>query len=117
MGPITPGEQRRSVIYTAQVLEKKFLLAQLTGDHEGMVEAAEDYHKLLGSYPSQGSGDPMPGRGSMERHRQTLLETREEILRNAPNLARIVRHLGPLDLHRVRQHVPPPPRARTRTRR
>lgn len=117
MGPITPGEHRRSVIYTARVLEGKFLLAQRIGDHEGMVKAAEDYHKLLNSSLSKGSGDPMPGRGSMEQHREKLRETREEILRNAPNLARIVRHLGPLDLHRVRQHVPPSPRARTRTRR
>lgn len=94
MREATEGDVRRSAIYTARVLEEKFLLAERTGDQEGMVKAAEDYHKLLGSYPPQGSGDPMPGRGTMQRQRERELEARESIMRQAPNLASIVNTLA-----------------------
>jgi hypothetical protein len=118
---IDPGERQRSVNYTARQLEQDYVLAQKTGDLEGMVKAAEAYYRLLGDVPPHGPGAPMQGRGSMELDRNRWLEAREDLLRQAPNLARIVRQLGPLDQHRLRQHLRPtviqrsqPQRARRR---
>lgn len=105
MREIRPGEVRQSVIYTAQVLEQKFLIAERSGDVEGMTKAVKEYYDLLNRYPPKGPGDPMPGRGSMERHREQLREIRENLLRQAPNLASIVRHLGPWELARVRGRI------------
>jgi hypothetical protein len=118
---IGPGERQQSIDYTARRLEQDYVLAEKTGDLEGMVKAAEAYYRLLGDALPYGPGAPMKGRGSMERDRNRWLEAREDLLRQAPNLARIVRQLGPLDQHRLRQHLRPtviqrsqPQRARRR---
>jgi hypothetical protein len=95
MRKITPGEIKRSVIFTAQILEQKFLIAERSGDAKGMTKAAEEYYELLNRYPPQGPGEPMPGRVDLEKRREQLRETRENLLRQAPTLASIVRNLGP----------------------
>ena len=102
-----PGERERSARYTAGVLEQRFLLAERTGDVEGMAKAAEEYYQLLGGFLRPDV--PPPGRARMEADRNRWLEAREDLLRQAPTLARIVRHLGPLaerDLRgQLRSHV------------
>lgn len=103
-----PEEIKRSVIYSAQVLEELFLKAERSGDLKGMTDAAERYHELL-NRPLPKAPEPMPGRGSMEKQRRELADLRAEILGGAPNLANIVRTVGPLDLARmqpkIREHV------------
>jgi hypothetical protein len=100
-----PGDKERGAIYGAQLLEERFRKAERSGDVKGMAEAAEAYYRLLGQFPSQGPGEPIPGRGAMEQQREKLHETRAEILRQAPNLARIVRNIGPWDLARLRGKI------------
>jgi hypothetical protein len=99
-----PGERERGARYTAEVLEQRYVLAQKTGDVEGMVKAAEEYYQLLGGFP-HGPGEPMPGRGRMAGDRERWLEAREDLLRRAPSLAQIVRHLGPMALREVRGQI------------
>ena len=48
------------------------------------------------------------GKGQMGQERKKLEQVREEILRNAPHVARVVRHLGPLELARLRSPMPTP---------
>jgi hypothetical protein len=94
MGPAEPGAKYRGAITGAQILEERFLKAERSGDITGMAEAAEAYYKLLGQFPPQGPGEPMQGRGTMQRQRERELEARESIMRQAPNLASIVNTLA-----------------------
>jgi hypothetical protein len=100
-----PRAKERGAIYEAQLLEERFRKAERSGDVKGMAEAAEAYYRLLGQYPSQGAGEPMPGRGTMERQRERELEARAQIMRQAPNLASIVRNLGSWDLAVLRGKI------------
>jgi hypothetical protein len=84
-----PGERERNALYTAGLLEQRFVLAEKTGDLEGMAKAAEEYHQLLGAFPS-GGGQPMPGRGGMEKDRDKWLQVRQDVVRRAPNLTRVI---------------------------
>jgi len=105
MSAVGPEEIRRSVIYSAQVWEELFLKAERSGDLKGMTEAAERYHELLNRPLPQGPPNPMPGRGQWQTHREKLEETRAEMMRQAPNLASIVRNLGPWELARVQGRI------------
>jgi hypothetical protein len=105
MRAIGPEELRRSVIYSAQVLEELFLKAERSSDLKGMADAAERYHELLNQPLPQGSPKPMPGRGRLQTQREKLDETRAEMMRQAPNLASIVRNLGPWELARVQGRI------------
>ena len=105
MSPITAGEKIQTVIYTAKVLEERFQRAELSEDSEGMAKAAEQYYQLLQRYPPEGPGKPMPGRGKMEEQRERTAQIRDSILRQAPNLARVVRNLGPWELAVVRGRI------------
>jgi hypothetical protein len=100
-----PGAKERGAIYEARLLEERFLKAERSGDVKGMAEAAEAYYRLLGQFPSQGPGEPMPGRGVMQRQREKELEARANIMRQAPNLASIVRTLGSWDLAVLRGKI------------
>lgn len=57
-----PGEEIRNAIYTAQVLEEQFILAERTKNYEGMAKASKEYYQLLNRFPPQGPGKSMPGR-------------------------------------------------------
>lgn len=105
MSPISAGEKIQSDIYTAKILEEKFRRAELSDDAEGMAIAAEQYYQLLNRYPPPGPGQPMPGRGAMERQREQIAQIRDNILRQAPNLASIVRNIGPWELAVVRGRI------------
>jgi len=105
MGPAEPGAKYRGAITEAQILEERFQKAERSGDIKSMAEAAEAYYKLLAQFPTQRPGEPMPGRYAMERQREKELEARASIMRQAPNLASIVRNLGPLDLARLRVKI------------
>lgn len=94
MGPAEPGAKERGAIYEAQLLEERFRKAERSDDVKGMAEAAEAYYRLLGNFPSQEPGEPMPGRLAMQRQREKELEARESIMRQAPNLASIVNTLA-----------------------
>jgi hypothetical protein len=103
MRSTTPGEVRASLINTAQILEERFLKAERSDDLEGMAKAAEEFYDLLGRYPRQ--GEPMPGRGSMQRQREALSKVREDILRRAPNLGSLVRTIGPWESAQLRGKI------------
>ncbi|MGH8627749.1 MAG: hypothetical protein ACREYC_21575, partial [Gammaproteobacteria bacterium] len=94
MGPAEPGAKIRGAVIGAQLLEERFLKAERSGDVKGMAEAAEAYYRLLSQFPSQGPGEPMPGRLAMQRQREKELEARANIMRQAPNLASIVNTLA-----------------------
>jgi hypothetical protein len=70
-----------------------------------MAEAAEAYYRLLSYYPLPGPDKPMPGRGIMQQQRERILEIRENILRQAPNLASIARNIGTWDLAVLRGKI------------
>jgi hypothetical protein len=99
LGQASSGDKERGEKAGRKLLEEQYTLAQRTGNAEGMVRAAEAFYKLLDS--PQFRLNPQPGRGVMERQRESWLAAREDVLREAPNLGQVVRRLGHLELWRL----------------
>ena len=78
---------------------------------EQLVNQTIDILNSIGEVRVEG-GNIAPGAWRAAKELERMRDTREEILRNAPNLARIVRQLGPLDLARI-QRLPPGPNGST----
>jgi len=81
-------------------LDLEFHKAQTAGDGEAAARILAAILNLL--------IETAGGQGEMLQEKEKLEQVRQEILRNAPNVARVVRHLGPLELARLRSPVPTP---------
>jgi hypothetical protein len=101
--PQSPGDERHDAIRIAKLLEEKFNRARRDGDQKAMEKFAKEYYDLLGRYP----GKNKRARGGVHilRDTATSQRTHEEIMNGAPNLARVVRAIGPLDAARLNRSL------------
>lgn len=87
----------------ARELESEFQANAHDPDRqERILNSLIDILKTVGGNRVE-EGEIAPGSLRAAREWQRVLDTGQEILLNAPNLARIVRNLGPLDLDRIRR--------------
>ena len=82
MGP-APAFDLQRLKWRAQLLDARFQTAQRSGDTKAMADNAKALAELLRAL------------GKMGRDRARMAQVRAEILRNAPNIARVIRTVGP----------------------
>ena len=78
---------RERLKFKAQTLDVKYRNAEISGDTEAMKELAKALIDLLAS-----AGEAWH---DMRKDKEKMDEVRAEILRNSPNIARVVRPFGP----------------------
>lgn len=121
MGPVSKEPMDLVIAqHWAGRFENDYLKAQSAGNVAGMEAAAAALLTLLWQY--------IKGKAKVKGEQDKMHQVAEEVLRNSPNMRRIVRNLGPGELARLREaptppnprnlrfHIPPrtvrPPRAR-----